>query len=424
MASPNNDEGKPSGLSELEALTHYRREVEAELTGVILPFYVRHGRDEVAGGFHGEIDEHGTPSTESPRAVVLYSRILWTFARAYRLLGDETYREVADQASDYVLSYFQDHRHGGFYWTVDRDGRALRTVKETYGQSFAIYALAEHYLATGNGPSLEAAVRTYRCLHQYTHDHRFGGYFEARRQNWRSSWRLLVSPSASRGRKTVNIHLHLMEAYTLLYAAWKDAGLRQDLQEVVHHMLTAFYAPEQECFDQVCDRAWRRLPTPLSYGHDLEAVWLLGEAAVALADNGLMRRVQEITVTVARAVAAHGQGEDGAVFLAGDVAGPTDRTRIWWPQAESMVGFFYAYEISHSLEFLNASLACWRFCQAELSDPGGGEWLVAPAGEPGALYRYKVGPWKGPYHNGRACMEIMVRTLGGSKTLDPQHVVS
>ncbi len=408
MASSSSSLGLPPAAA-TETLERYRREAEAELTGIILPFYSRFARDATAGGFYGEIDREGHGVAGAAKGLVLNSRIVWTFARAYRLLGTPAYLELANVATDYLLRHFQDERCGGFFWTLSDRGRPLRTTKVTYGQSFAIYALAEHSMATRSGASLEAAVRTYQRLRRSSWDQSFGGYYEARRRGWRRAWHQVVSPNGRQSRKTMNTHLHLLEAYTTLYAAWKDEGLRRDLRALVEIMLHRFLAPTNGWFDQECDRTWKRLPGTSSYGHDLEAVWLLVEAAAFLGDDEIAERVGGIVPGVAGEVLAHGQGEDGALYLAGDATGPTDRTRIWWPQAEASVGFLQAYELTLDHRFLDASLAVWRFCRTHLSDPVFGEWRMAPDGEAGAPYPYKVGLWKGPYHNGRACMEIMTR---------------
>lgn len=392
-----------------DKLQQYQTEVTQELTHNILPFYLNYVIDWEHGGFYGLITHNLTIQPEAPKALVQNSRILWAFAQAYRELGDPIYRDIADRAFHYLLDYFWDNQSGGLYWLLDYQGRPLEPIKMIYGQAFGIYGLSEYYLATGSEESLAKAIALYRLIEEYCHDSDFGGYFEGGNQNWTPLTGVSVDhvPAA----KTMNTHLHVLEAYTNLLRAWADPSLQATLKTLIQVTLQHLIDPDSGHFKLHFDAAWQSQSNHLSYGHDIEGSWLLVEAAEVIGDHELEQPVKQIALKIAQTTLAEGLDADGGLFNEGSPAGITDSNKDWWPQAEAMIGFLNAYQLTRQPHFLEASLNSWQFVQQYLIDKQHGEWFLAVNREGTPHLREKTGPWKAPYHNGRACMEVK-RRLG------------
>lgn len=390
-----------------ETLQDYRGQVQAELTGNILPFYLNHAVDVHHGGFHGFIagDLHVPPG--APKGLIQHSRILWTFAQAHRRLNNPAYLALATRAYDYLVDYFWDQIDGGLYWRLEPSGRPQNPVKMVYGQAFGIYAFSEYYLATRNRASLDKAICLYRLVERHSRDSVHGGYFEAFRRDWTGPLDLSVDEAPAT--KTMNTHLHLLEAYTNLLRAWDDPCLRLALQRLIRLALDHIVDPATGHFKLHFDAAWQPLNDRISYGHDIEGSWLLLEAAEALAAADLLEPVRRTALKMAEATLQEGVDADGGLFNEGDSTGVTDDRKDWWLQAEAMVGFLNAYQLTGQAKFLQASLKAWQFVQKNLIDRRHGEWYWGVT-RPGRPYRAeKSSPWKAPYHNGRACLEVMRR---------------
>ncbi len=387
-----------------QILQTYAREVRDELLHNILPFTANRVVDREHGGFYGYVANDGTPDSKAPKGQVQHTRVLWAFAHAQRRLGDLGYGALIEQARAEQLHRFWDDQYGGLFWTVTVDGTPLRTDKLADGQAYGIYSFAEDYLASGSVASLEHAIALYRLLERHARDRQAGGYFDAFGRDWHTRASLNVDESGPAAIKSMNAHLHLLEAYTLLLQAWDDAALRASLEGLIHILLDQIIDRERGHFRLLFDADWRVLSNADSYGHDLEGSWLLVAAIDQLGNAELAAEVRAAALAMARAVYAEGRNPDGSVR--NDSTGPA---AIWWGQAEGMVGFFNAYQLSGDARFLDASLACWRYVQAQLIDPTHGDWFWGrdEAGAP--LPEMKAGLWKTPYHNARACLEIMRR---------------
>ncbi len=390
-----------------DSLAQYRRQVETELTGNILPFYLNHAVDHEHGGFYGLIANDLAVQPEAPKGLIQNCRILWTFSQAYRLLKTPSYLVMADRAYHYLLDCFWDSNYGGLYWLLDYQGKPLDTTKMMYGQAFGIYGLAEYYHATGQRESLDRAIALVQLLDRHCCDRQYGGYIEGCQADWteRNGLSIDLVPAA----KTMNTHLHLLEAYTNLLRVCDDALLRSALKDLILITLQHLVDQETSHFKLHFDAAWQSLSDHISYGHDIEGSWLLVEAAEVLDDAGFWPQAKEMALKMAQATYEEGRDTDGGLFNEGDPTGITNSNKDWWPQAEAMVGFLNAYQLTRQPHFLDASLQSWQFVQQYIIDKQHGEWFwaVTRAGQP--HNREKTGPWKGPYHNGRACLEVMRR---------------
>jgi mannobiose 2-epimerase len=390
-----------------QQLRRYQVEVTQELTQNILPFYLNHAVDQEHGGFYGLIANDLTVSPNAPKGLIQNCRILWTFSLAYRRLGDPAYLTMAERAYHYLLQHFWDSASGGLYWLLDCRGQPLDPTKMVYGQAFGIYGLVEYYQATGQPDSLEQAITLFKLLEQHSYDPHHDGYFE----DYRPDWTRRYGPSIDQvpAAKTMNSHLHLLEAYTNLLRTWADDSVRAALKRLLLVTLRHLIDPQTGHFNLHFDAAWQSQSNHFSYGHDIEGSWLLVEAAEVLGNADLCSQIKEIALKMAQVTYDEGRDADGGLFNEGNPGGMRDFNKEWWPQAEAMVGFLNAYQLSGQAHFLEASLQSWRFVQQYLIDRQHGEWFWGVARDGRPHNREKTGPWKAPYHNGRACLEVRQR---------------
>jgi mannobiose 2-epimerase len=398
----------PSAAVPPADLAAFRSSIEGELNNDILPFWLKYTRDRERGGFYGEIRNDLTIKKNAPRGALLTSRILWTFSSAYRQNHDPACLEMARWAYDDLLARFWDKENGGLVWSVKADGKPVDTRKVTYGQAFGIYALAEYHRASGDHTALEHAIELYKTIESHSHDMTHGGYFEEYNQEWKRlpNWRQrYVSPFA----KSQNTLLHVMEAYANLLRVWPDPGLRTNLYDLTEVMLTRVLNPASHHLRLYLDEDWTPRSDEISFGHDIEFSWLVLETAEVLGDADLIARTKAVTVEVARATLAEGVDADGAILSEAGPKGLTNTNKEWWEQAEGVVGFFNAYQLSGDPRFLAASRRCWDFIDAHVIDHKRGEWYNLLDRNCRVISPDKVSLWKCPYHDGRCCMEMIER---------------
>ncbi|HLP09232.1 MAG TPA: AGE family epimerase/isomerase [Opitutaceae bacterium] len=395
---------------EREALRELGRRAETELRGEILPFWLMHVRDRERGGFFGRIDNDLDVDKGEPRGSLLTSRILWTFSAAHRRYSTWDYREMARWAFADLQQRFWDNEHGGVIWSTKANGKPLELRKQTYAQAFAIYGCAEYFRATNERAALDRAIEIYRLLESHVYDRAQGGYFEAMGRDWNPLPPEAGNLIGANEPKSQNTMLHVMEAYTNLYRVWPDDGLRRRLVELVDMMITRVLDPQTKHLHLFLAADWAPRSREISYGHDIEFSWLVIEAAEVLGDRALVERLQTLATSIARVTLGEGVAPDGGLYTEGGPNGVTDRSQHWWPQAEATVGFLNAYEISGDETFLRASQRTWDFIEKRIVDRKHGEWFWGRDARGRVIERQpKVGIWKCPYHNGRACLELVER---------------
>ena len=395
--------------AELFAAQALASHLKKELTEDILPYW---SKKICKGdtGFYGRISGEEVIDPEAPVGAIMTSRILWTFSNAFRLFRREEYKTMAMQAKSLIINNFYDVEQGGIYWSINPDGTPLDTKKQIYAIAFCIYGLAEWNRASGDEEALELAKKLYRDIEKHSFDTCKNGYFEAFTREWGEIQDMRLSDKDANESKTMNTHLHVLEAYTGLYRVWKDGGLAAQLKNLIGIFLDRILGTDAH-LRLFFDDDWNCGYKIFSYGHDIEASWLLHEAALVLGDEATIGKVEK---EVPRIAAAAGEGftaKGGMIYEKDNATGHIDGDRHWWVQAETVVGYFNLWQLTGEPSGLENSIECWEFIRNNLIDRENGEWFWSIR-QDGSVNRTddKAGFWKCPYHNGRMCMEIIERT--------------
>jgi len=398
--------------------TRVRREAEDN----VLPWW-RQAMFDADGSLLGGRANDGT-ALDVPRSAVLGTRLLWTFSSAQtRLMPDVRNAEAAHRAWDWLRLKLIDPLHGGVFWSVDADGRPVADHKQVYAQAFAIYALtayhrmlcAENKMASSaDSPALELAMALLERVEAHAHDPIEGGYFEGCTRDWQVLPGARLSELEPPAPKSTNTSLHVLEAYTELLRCRRSDLLADRLRQLVDIFLTRLWQPRQGCFGLFFDREWRNLTPQVSWGHDIEATWLLVRACDVLGDTALRTRVIDVALQVADAVLARGVHADGSVLGEGSFDGQvTDDRRHWWVQAEAMVGFWDIWQLRGQARHAQAAWRAWQYIDRYHVDREGGDWFKLLDAQGRAIPAVpKAGPWECPYHHVRACLEMRERLLG------------
>lgn len=389
-------------------LQQFRTELNDEWKG-ILSFWMTYMLDKENGGFYGKLSHKNVIIQEAPKGIVLNARILWSFSHAYNFSADSQYLSMAACAFDYICKYFIDQEFGGVYWSVDHLGKMLDSKKQVYGLGFCIYALAEYYKATKSEKALEIAIELFTILEDKAFDQEKNGYFEAFARDWKAMDDVRLSNKDANEKKTTNTHLHVIEACSNLFTVCPE----KPIGEAVENLLSLFWnkiinqtAHRQNLF---FDENWNVKSNTISFGHDIESAWLLHWCAKSIGSEKYLNLFEQNAVYMATA-SLDGVDSDGGMWHEYDNDGKWLHEKHSWPQAEAMVGFFNAWEITKDASWLQRSFKSWEFIKKHIKDNEYGEWYwgVEKDYKP-MLHEDKAGFWKCPYHNSRACIEIVRR---------------
>ncbi|HEX7569523.1 MAG TPA: AGE family epimerase/isomerase, partial [Verrucomicrobiae bacterium] len=392
-------------------LKDFSQRASDQLFGHILPFWCGPALDHEQGGWMGCLSNDLKPDRRQPKGLIVNSRILWAFSAAHQERPEAIYRQMADRAFDYVMNRFWDAQHGGAFWQLDDTGRVIDDSKKIYGQAFYVYALAECHRAFGAPATLARAKQLFELIEQHAHDPASGGYWEVRRRDWSEAGAdARLSDKDMNEKKSMNNHLHVLEAYTNLYRIWKEPRVEQRLRELIALFEQRILDPRTLHLHHFFNEQWQVRSDTYTFGHDIEATWLLCEAAEVLGDAALFKRVQAVALRMAEVVLREGIDADGALRYEGKGGKIIDAGKECWPQAETVIGFLNAFQLSGEEKHLQASLRAWDFIENRLVDRVHGEWFwrITPEGRVDPTLP-KVSEWKGPYHGSRACLETLHR---------------
>lgn len=407
---------------------NFYKELEEELSKDILPYWEKYAKDTETEGFFGAIDNENNCDKNEWRGIVMVARFLWSYSAASRLYHKACYLDMADYAYKYMFSNFFDTLNGGMYWAVKANGDELDPRKQIYGEAFSIYAIAEYAAALKEVRNLDypaqvvmdKALALYTMLEKFALDKKDGGYCEALNKDWSFTNDTKLSPKDIDCDKSMNTNLHVMEAYTNLYRNLPVVYPEQtDTRKLVGKSLENLVRVHVEKIlnknnhlTLYFKKDWTHTGRDeISYGHDIEASWLLWEAANELQEQKLLEDIRPISINIARTALVEGYDIKTGGFEDTMLNGKRDTTRIWWNQAEALNGFYNAWELTGEDNFNNAFLHEWDWIKNYQVDKKNGDWFwaVDKEGKPD-LNEVKGGNWKTSYHNSRCCMELIKRS--------------
>ena len=415
-----------------QRITAMIEQVKTDLEDNILPFWMKYMTDKEQGGYYGYATSSLEIDKTAPKSSILNSRILWTYSTAYRVYGLEAYRRAADHAFVFMKKAFWDPFNSGLFWMADYRGNPIDKKKQIYNIAFGIYGLSEYYRAFGSQESLDMAISLYDVIERYSLDPVHGGYTDAFSEQWEKIIDMRLSQKDINAVKTMNTHLHILEAYTNLYRVWKNDGLKSKLQGLIKLTLEKIIDPDTNHFRLFFTEEWQSLSPVVSYGHDIEGSWLLCEAAEVLEMPSIISKVQDIAVKMVDAMLEEGYDKVyGGIYNEALSAAQIDFRKEWWPQAEAIAGLANLWCLTGADKYLEPMLKTWEFIYKYVIDHQDGEWFscVSRNGIPDETLA-KVEPWKCPYHNSRAMFEFLRRAGNvdrketGTAVIPPGKVIS
>lgn len=384
-------------------------QIKSNLNNCIRPFWYNL-MDKENGGFYGRKDFDLNLHKDAEKGVILNSRIMWFFANSYMLNPNDQDLECANHAYDYMVKYCVDKEFGGTYWSTNYDGTPLDTTKHTYNQAFSIYALSSYYDATKKQEALDLAVSLFKLIEEKCTDEY--GYLEAFDREFVPVSNEKLSENGIIAEKTMNTLLHVFEAYTELYRVAKMPEVKERLIWMMNVFADKVYNEGKRRQDVFFDREMNNLIDLHSYGHDIETAWLLDRGLEVVGDKEMEAKLSPITQALTKNIYELAYIDNSVVNECEN--GVVDTNRIWWVQAEAIVGFINGYQKNpEKTEYLEAAKSIWGYIEEHLIDKRpGSEWFwdVDKNGEP-VSKKDIVEPWKCPYHNGRMCIEVIRRNV-------------
>ena len=375
----------------------------------ILDYWLKNTIDKENGGFIGEINHQNVINNNSEKGAVLNARILWSFSAAYAVEKNPEYLKTAKRAFQYIKDYFFDKEFGGIFWSLQADGKPKDTKNQIYAIAFVIYGLSEFYKIFKNEDALELAQSLFYKIELYSKDYKNKGYLEAFTRDWQEIEDLRLSEKDANEKKTMNTHLHIVEAYANLYLILPNPKLKDSIKEILEVIALYFINKYTWHLKLFFDENWKEKEDVISYGHDIEAAWLLQWCAETIEDVDLVRSYQKYAVEFAKST-KEGIDSDGGLWYEYE---PKEQKLIaekhWWPQAELWIGMINAWQLTQNEEFLEITEKNFEFVEKYIIDHKNGEWIWGVYADYSPILKDKAGFWKCPYHNSRACIELIKR---------------
>jgi mannobiose 2-epimerase len=412
-----------------DEISGLKKEAENHLLTELLPFWTSRMKDETNGGFLTHFDKNGNDTGEDEKSLIAQTRCIYTIASAHRSgYGEGKLAELARHGVDFLINKMWDKEFGGFYWMMNRKGEVKIDQKIIYGHSFAIYSLSEYTLATGDPRGIEYAEKVFDLLQKFCADTRYGGYWEMFHRDW-----TLCGPGSQGGdRKTLDVHMHLMEAFTTLYeCTGKEVHRRKLLEDIdllinkiIHPVyktgIPQFYkdwtvAPQIKFdiiwgWDRFSEEGQKGNATDNTcYGHNAEFAWLLLHSLEILKEDP--NDYKELFKIIYDHTVDNGiDTEFGGVYVEGPHSGGVyDKEKEFWQQAEVLIGLLDAVRLFHSDKYWDAYKNVHRFVYDKVVNKGVGEWfpLLSRKGEP--IWTHMGHSWKINYHTVRAAIQSIRR---------------
>lgn len=384
------------------------QELREHLIDTMIPFWSSL-MDRQYGGYYSHMDYDLNIDKEGAKGCILNSRILWFFSNAYQLFKTEELKVQADHAYAFLKEHCLDREYGGIYWSLGYDGIAMDETKHTYNQAFGIYALSSYYRISKDEEVIKMAWDLYDLIEQKCRDEY--GYMEAFDRYFQPVSNEKLSENGVLAEKTMNTLLHIMEAYSELYHVTLDVRVADRLVWIMDTIAEKVFNQKDQRQEVFFDRHWNRLIDLHSYGHDIEAAWLIDRGCEVLGNQELTKRMGHITRTLTKKI--YDRAFKNQSLLNECENGIDNTVRVWWVQAEGMVGFMNGYQKTAKKEYLLAVCEIWSYIKENLIDKRSHSewyWEVDENGIPSSR-KPIVEPWKCPYHNGRMCIEIIRRNV-------------
>ena len=374
----------------------------------IYPFWENHVIDKEHGGFYGRISADGKHEKRASKSLIFNTRLLWGYTKAYKHFKKDIYFKLANRAYYYLKEYFYDAIYGGFFWMVNETGQVAIDKKLVYGQSFVIYSLSEYYDLTKNPLVKKIIDETVELMENKCRDILFGGYREAFSRDWILPDKMRISSEGINECKAQNTHLHILEAYTNYYRYVNPQDGKKRLEYIIRIITEKIIRKEEPALGVFFGNDWKEIGGyRISCGHDIEGSWLLWKALLELGNEELMRKWKPTIEQINLACLGYCPDNFGMIFERREY-GVDIKERHWWVQAEAVIGFLNAYQISGHEIFLEKSLEIWTVITEEFISEETGEWFAFARSDT-KKSNYLADEWKAFYHNSRACLEIMKR---------------
>ncbi|MBO6108364.1 MAG: AGE family epimerase/isomerase [Eubacterium sp.] len=385
-------------------------EVKTELTTHILPFWEKL-KDDENGGYYGRMEFNGTLRRDAVKGGILHARILWAFSNAYTVLKDPEYLPYAKHAYEFLTGPLWDEQFGGVYWSVTSDGKPAEDLKHGYCQAMSLYAISSYYEASGDEKALMRAMEIYDLLEQEMRDEY--GYKESFTRDFRWAENEKLSENGVEAAKTMNTNLHVFEAYTELYRVSGYPQVADKIRELLDIFTDKIYSPRRHRLEVFFDESFNAIIDLHSFGHDIEASWLLDRGTEVLGDPSYIAKIEPITTNLVQTIYDLALDSMKSSIYMESENGNIRKNKNWWGQCEAMVGFYNAYQKDESkTEYLQVVEDIWQFIKSHFIDSREGlEWIQELDASGNAITSLPaVGIWKCPYHNTRMCLEVIKRT--------------
>jgi mannobiose 2-epimerase len=401
-----------------QEILHVIETCEKLLNENIIPFWYSNVLDHQTGGYRLNHDAKGRWKGHANKSLVVQARTLWFFSRLSRTEHEAAaFLDAAHLGYRFIRDYMWDKEYGGFYWEVSETGHeATMPGKHLYAQAFGLYALAEYIRLTGDSSAVTLADELFKLLEFMAHDSTHGGYKESFRRDWSQYPDDQINYLGKAGcHKTLNTHLHLLEATTEYYRVQKSILAHERLNElIILFSRTILKQNANACVDEF-QRDWEPVHgtgfNNVSYGHQLELIWMLIHArdAAGVTNNTHLTLYR----TLFDYVLQYGYDSiDGGFYHTGTINRPADdRKKVWWVQAESLICSLHMYDLTQEILYFECFFQTLDWIVKYQADWIYGDWheIISEAYKP---FGKKAYAWKSPYHNGRAillCMELLSR---------------